>query len=167
MMLPSPPRLPIAQLQPKGISCCNIPFLLISLFLALAAPVSAQQQFVTDEDRSRFVERFYNKAEPGLRSPAEYIEIARKAAHSQYGSSIPLSNFSDGMVTYRKYRNAPKADQEIIAVAFVYQAKYSGGGFYGSNFIYTRADPERPILLVLMRRDLSKIYVNVIHFKAK
>jgi hypothetical protein len=166
-MLPSSPRRPIAQLKPKGISCCNIPFLLISLFLALAAPVSAQQQFVTDEDRSRFVERFYNKAEPGLRSPAEYIEIAKKAAHSQYGSSVPLSNFSDGMVTYRKYRNAPKADQEIIAVAFVYQAKYSGGGLVGTNFLFTRTDPERPILLVLMRRDLSKVYVNVIHFKAK
>jgi hypothetical protein len=165
-MLPSAPRPPIAQLQPKGSSCCNIPFLLISLFFALAAPVSAQQQFVTDEDRSRFVERFYNKAEPGLRSPAEYIEIAKKAAHSQY-ESIPLSNFSDGMVTYRKYRNAPKADQEIIAVAFVYQGKYSGGGLYGPNLLFTRADPERPILLVQMRRDLSKIYVNVIHFKAK
>lgn len=166
-MLRSTPHPPIAPLQPKGSSCCNIPLLLISLFLALAAPVSAQQQFVTDEDRSRFAERFYNKAEPGLRSPAEYIEIATKAAHSHYGSSIPLSNFSDGMVTYRKYRNAPKADQEIIAVAFVYQGKYGGGGLVTSNFIFQREDPLRPIVLVLMRRDLSKIYVNVIHFKPK
>jgi hypothetical protein len=164
MMLPSPPHPPIAQLEPKGSSCFNIPFLLISLFLALTAPASAQH-FVTDEDRSRFVERIYNKAEPGLRSPAEYIEIAKKAAHSQYGSDLSFASFSDGIVTYRTYRNAPSTDREIICVSFVYQGVLGGGGLIGRGFLSQRAVPDRPILLVLMRRNLSKIYVNLVHFK--
>jgi hypothetical protein len=141
--------------------------LFISANLLLTLPALAAVNNVTDEDRSRFVERMYEKTEPGLKSPAEYIEIAKKAVHSQYGAHVPLSTLSDGMVTYRTYRNAPKADRDIICVSFVYKAQMGGGGIIGTGFITSNAAPARPIVLALIRRDLSKIYVNIVHFLRK
>ena len=141
--------------------------LFISANLLLTFPALAAVNNVTDEDRSRFVERMYEKTEPGLKSPSEYIEIAKKAVHSQYGAGVPLSSLSDGMVTYRIYRDAPKADRDIICVSLVYKASMGGGGLIGRGFITSKAAPARPIVLVLMRRDISKIYVNVVHFLRK
>jgi hypothetical protein len=164
----SPARQSTHHLELKGrsfaIGCSVNPFLLLSLLVALAGSVCAQNH-VSDEDRSRFVERSYKKAEPGLRAPADYIAIAKKAAHDRYGSEIMFKDYSDGIVTYRTYRNAPKADREIICVAFIYQQVYSGGGYVGGGTYYLRADPPTPVVLVLMRRDLSKIYVNIVHYK--
>jgi hypothetical protein len=111
------------------------------------------------------VERLYEKPEPGWHAPGEYVAIAKKAAHSQYGSTIMFSHFSDGVVSRRTYRNAPKADRDMICVSFIYEGSLSTGGLISSGMIYTGATPARPILIVLMRRDLSKIYVNVAHFK--
>lgn len=166
MMRLFPPRVTIAQLEPKRRGHFIILFLLLGLFSPLATWALAME-FSTDEDRSRFKERLYDKAEPGMRTPAQYVAIAKKAAHSQLGSDLAFADFADGIVSYRTYRDAPKSDREIISVAFVYKGSMGGNGMIDNGFFIQHAAPERPIILVLMRRDLSKIYVNLVHIKRK
>jgi hypothetical protein len=142
----------------------KIPLLTLGLLLALVGSVPAENT-ITDEDRSRFVERLYEKPEPGLRAPSDYVAMAKKAAHSQFGDKIQFEKYAEGIVTRRTYHDAPKADRDMICVAFVYKGSMSTGGLLGPGFIYSGATPARPMLVVLMRRDLSKVYINVVHFK--
>jgi hypothetical protein len=132
------------------------------VFCGLAAHALAQD-YVSNEDRSRFREQPYEAAEPGMLPPSAYIEMAKKAVHEK--SKVTFLNFSDGIVTRRFYRNAPPADRDIICVQFVYQGSLSGGGLIGRGFIATEADQPTPVIQALIRKDRSKIYLNEIHYK--
>jgi hypothetical protein len=95
------------------------------------------------------------------------IEMAKKAFHEK-SKKLTFLKFSDGIVTRRFYRNAPPADRDIICVQFVYEEAIGGGGLVGPRgFIYTRADRPTPVLQALIRKDLSKIYLKRIHYKAE
>jgi hypothetical protein len=134
------------------------------VFMGLAAHALAQQ-YVTDENRSRFSERPYKSAEPGMLAPSAYIELAKKAVHKM-DSEILFREFSDGVVFRRFYRDAPPADRDIVGVAFVYGGQISGGGEIGGGFVYLK-EAKRPVIMVLMRKDRSKIYVNLAHLKER
>jgi hypothetical protein len=134
------------------------------VFMSLAAHAFAQQ-YVTDENRSRFSERPYTSAEPGMLPPSAYIELAKKAV-KKMDSEILLRDFQEGVVFRRFYKDAPSADRDIVGVAFVYAGQISGGGEIGGGFVYMK-DARRPVILVLMRKDRSKIYVNLAHLKER
>lgn len=132
------------------------------VFLGVVAHALAQD-YVSSEDTSRFREQPYEAAEPGMLPPSAYIEMAKKAVREK--SKVTFLHFSDGVVTRRFYRNAPLADRDIICVQFVYQGSLSGGGLIGSGFIHTRADQPTPVIQALIRKDRSKIYLKMIHYK--
>ena len=132
------------------------------VFLGLAAHAVAQD-YVSSEDTSRFREKPYEAAEPGMLPPSAYIEMAKKAFHEK--SKVTFLHFSDGIVTHRFYRNAPPADRDIICVQFVYQGSISGGGLIGRGFIAMNADQPTPVIQALIRKDRSKIYLNTVHYK--
>ena len=136
---------------------------LLLILLLHAAPLIAAT-IVSDEDRTRFVERMYDRTEPGLRSPEEYIAMAKKMVSAKY-PNVAFVDFADGVVTYRTYRNAPKAEHEMICVNFAYHRSLGGHGFIGHGGLYSVADTQKPVLIVLMRRDLSKVYIRVVHLK--
>jgi len=69
--------------------------------------------------------------------------------------------FSDAIVTRRFYHDAPRADRDIICVKFIYE-EYVGGGYINRGIIASNGPGLRPAVLVLFRKDLSKIYVNVV-----
>jgi hypothetical protein len=136
------------------------------IFVGFAAHAVAQE-YTTDETR-HFTERPYKKTEPGMLSPAAYIELAKKAV-KKYDSEVLFREWQDGVVVHRFYRDAPPEDRDIIGVAFVYAGDISGGGTVGGlvgGFIYMR-DAKRPVIMVLMRKNLSKIYVNLAHLKER
>jgi hypothetical protein len=133
------------------------------IFVGLAAHAVAQE-YVTDENR-HFTERPYKTAEPGMLSPAAYIELAKKAV-KKMASEIVFREFADPVVFRRFYRDAPPADRDIVGVAFVYAGDISGGGMIGGGFVYMR-DAKRPVIMVLIRKDRSKIYVNLAHLKER
>lgn len=143
------------------------PFLMVKvtvlIFVGLAAHAVAQE-YVTDENR-HFTERPYKTAEPGMLSPSAYIELAKKAV-KKMSNEIVFREFQDGVVFRRFYRDAPAADRDIVGVAFVYAGDISGGGMIGGGFVYMR-DAKRPVIMVLMRKNLSKIYVNLAHLKER
>jgi hypothetical protein len=138
----------------------------IFLLLLLVGATSLFAANVTsDEDRSRFVERFYEKAEPGMRTPQEYIALAKKTISERY-PNLALVDFADPIVTLRTYRGAPKGQGEIICVNFAHTSNGGSHGVVGGrNFIVT--DTSKPVLLVLMRPDLSKVYVKLVHLKPR
>jgi hypothetical protein len=140
-------------------------FLPALVFLGVAAHAVAED-YVSSEDTSRFQEQPYRAAEPGMLPPSAYIEMAKKAAH-QKSAKVTFLMYSDGIVTRRFYRNAPPADRDIICVQFVYEGAVSGGGLIGRGLIYSRADRPTPVIQALIRKDLSKIYLNRIYYKPK
>ena len=76
----------------------------------------AQAQVLnTDEDRSRFVEKPYKTPLPGMATPGVYVELARKTIKNA-DPHFFFREFSEPIVTYRIYRDAPPADRDIIAV---------------------------------------------------
>lgn len=133
------------------------------VFLGLAAQGLAEN-YVSNEDRSRFREQPYRQAEPGMLPPSGYIELAKQAVHAR-SKNVTFNMYSDGVVTRRFYHNAPAADRGMICVQFVYQASFSGGGTVGRGFIATRADPPIPVIQALIRKDRSKIYLNRIGYR--
>ena len=137
------------------------------VFIGLTAHAFAQQ-YVTDENRSRFIERPYKSTEPGMLTPAAYIDLAKKAI-KKMDSDILFREWTDGVVFRRFYKDAPPADRDIVGVAFVYGGQISGGGTIGGlvgGFIDMKA-AVRPVIMVLIRKDRSKIYVNVAHLKER
>jgi hypothetical protein len=134
------------------------------VFISLSAHAFAQQ-YVTDENRSRFIERPYQSTEPGMLSPAAYVDIAKKAIH-QMDKDILFRDFQDGVVFRRFYKDAPPADRDIVGVAFVYAGQISGGGTIGGGFIEMKG-AVRPVIMVLIRKDRSKVYVNLAHLKER
>ena len=137
------------------------------IFVGLAAHALAQE-YVTDENRGRFTERPYKTAEPGMLPPSAYVELAKKAV-KKWDSEIIFRDFQEGVVFHRFYKDAPAADRDIVGVAFVYAGQISGGGTIGGlvgGFIDMKA-AVRPVIMVLIRKDRSKIYVNVTHLKER
>ena len=137
------------------------------VFMSLAAHAFAQD-YVTDENRSRFSERPYKSAEPGMLPPSAYIELAKKAV-KKMDNEILFRDYQEGVVFRRFYKDAPAADRDIVGVAFVYAGQISGGGTIGGlvgGFIDMKA-AVRPVIMVLIRKDRSKIYVNVAHLKER
>jgi hypothetical protein len=135
------------------------------LLLILGSPSLFAASVTSDEDRSRFVEKLYDQAEPGLRAPQEYVALAKKVISERY-PRIALVDFADGVVTLRTYRGAPKAEREIICVNFAHTSNRGSHGVIGSrNFLIT--DTSKPVLLVLMRPNLSKTYVKLVHLKPR
>ena len=137
----------------------------LSVLLALALltrPASALMQY-TSEDISRFRSKDYPKAEPGMLKPSEYVARANKVLHERY-PGFDYTKIKLGGVTHRFYTDAPKRDRDIICVTFIYQqlvpAHLEGGG--------TLAPAKTgliPGILVLIRKDLSKIYVNGVYYQ--
>jgi hypothetical protein len=134
------------------------------VFIGLTAHAFAQQ-YVTDENRSRFIERPYKSTEPGMLSPAAYIDLAKKAV-KKMDSEILFRDFQEGVVFRRFYKDAPPADRDIVGVAFVYAGQISGGGTIGGDFIEMKG-AVRPVIMVLIRKDRSKVYVNLAHLKER
>jgi hypothetical protein len=134
------------------------------IFVGFAAHAAAQD-YVTDENRSRFTERPYNSTEPGMLSPAAYIELAKKSI-KKMDKDILFREFQDPVVFHRFYKDAPAADRDIIGVAFVYGGQISGGGEIGGGFVFMK-DAKRPVIMVLIRKDRSKVYVNLAHLKER
>ncbi len=121
--------------------------------------------FTSNEDRSRFQEQSYKQAEPGMLSPAEYIALAEKAVHKRYPKVTLSKSYQDGVVTHRFYHNAPKEDQDVICVSFVYRTPL-GGGFVRSQYgVVTKPKQDIPVLQALIRKDRSKIYVNWVKYR--
>jgi hypothetical protein len=135
---------------------------LIALMLATLVRFAQAQAFTADEDTSRFVEKPYKTALPGMAEPAVYIELARKAIKGA-NSEILFRQFSEPIVTHRIYQNAPPSDRDIIAVQFVYQGTISEGRMGG--FVYNRKVPGVPVLQALVRKDGSKTYLHVVKYK--
>jgi hypothetical protein len=133
------------------------------IFVSLAAHAVAQE-YVTDENR-HFTERPYKTAEPGMLPPGAYIELAKKAV-KKMDSEILFRDFAEPVVLRRFYKDAPPADRDIVAVAFIYGGDISGGGMVGGGFVYMR-DARRPVIMALIRKDRSKIYVNLAHLKER
>ena len=116
-------------------------------------------QLGSSEDASRFKEEPYEKAEPGLLPPSAYIEMAKKALHRQI-KDVRLTMYSDPAVTRRLYHDAPPKDRDIICVEFVFRDFIKGGAYHNGG----KSSPIVPAILVLFRKDLSKIYVNVNYY---
>jgi hypothetical protein len=90
--------------------------------------------------------------------PTAYVERAKAALLKRY-SGIQLSTYNAPTVTRRYYADAPPADRDIICVQFAYKELTRAPVAAAKRL----PNPEwmvRPVLLVLMRKDLSKIYVN-------
>ncbi len=137
---------------------------LVSLLFASMVRFAQAQAFISDEEQSRFSEKSYKTALPGMAAPAAYIALAKKSIKGA-DSQILFRQFSDPVVTYRVYRNAPPADREIIAVQFVYEGSLSAGGTISRYAISMRAIPGVPVLQALIRKDCSKVYLHVIKYK--
>jgi hypothetical protein len=135
-----------------------------SIFASFLARAVQAQVFSADADTSRFVEKLYKTALPGMAEPAVYIELAKKAIKGA-NSEILFRQFSEPIVTYRIYRNAPRSDRDIIAVQFVYEGIISNGGWVGGGLIINRAVSGVPVLQALIRKDRSKVYLHVVKYK--
>jgi hypothetical protein len=136
--------------------------LVLLALVLLTLPASALMQY-SSEDISRFRSKDYPKAEPGMLKPSEYVKRADKALH-QRCPSLDFTKIKLGGVTHRFYTDAAKSDRDIICVTFIYQqlvaAHTEGGG---------TLDPKKnaliPGILVLIRKDLSKIYINGVYYQ--
>jgi hypothetical protein len=71
---------------------------------------------------------------------------------------VLFRNYNDGEVTRRLYHDAPAADRDMICVAFIIRE---------AVWIPRENVPVFPTILVLMRKDLSKIYINQIYIGAQ
>ena len=130
--------------------------ILVSAILTLHA--SALIQY-SSEDVSRFSSKDYTKAEPGMLKPAEYVQRAQKALHQRY-TELDFKKIKLVGVTHRFYASAPPADKDIICVAFVYQLRLAAKSESGHDL-----PSVTPALLVLIRKDLTKFYVNEVYYQ--
>jgi hypothetical protein len=127
----------------------------------LSAHANAERY--STEDESRFQSQAYDKAEPGMMAPADYIKTAKVALHKRY-AQFDSSIYEEPFVTHRSYRDAPPADRDIMCVTFLYK------GFMRTPVSGYKRLPDpfgmvKPALLVLLRKDRSKAYVNEVYYK--
>lgn len=115
------------------------------------------------EDETRFRSESYEKAAPGMLSPAAYIERAKSALRTRY-SDVRITAFERPVVTHRFYADAPAADRDVICVEFPFKELVKPPA---STLKHLPAPefPARPAVLVLIRKDLSKIYVNEVYYQ--
>ncbi|MGH8093528.1 MAG: hypothetical protein ACREIF_08655 [Chthoniobacterales bacterium] len=133
--------------------------ILTAFVLALSTlPASALTQY-SSEDTSRFRSKDYTKAEPGMLKPSEYVERAIKALHLRY-RDLDFKKIKLAGVTHRFYADAPPADKDIICVTFAYQMRLAAQSESGGAL-----PAVMPALLVLIRRDLTKVYVNEVYYQ--
>lgn len=136
---------------------------LLTAFLLLALVAQARADRYSTEDESRFRATDYKKAEPGMLAPAQYIERAKAALRKRY-QDIRLSEYPDPSVTRRTYTDAPPADRDVICVKFFYYELIKAPVSVLKR-LPAPDFPVRPVILVLMRKDLSKIYVNEVYYQ--
>jgi len=130
--------------------------LITTIFLSLLTQAFAE--FYSTEDETRFRSEPYKKAAAGMLAPEAYVERAKKALLGKY-PDLRMGAFEAPWVARRFYADAPKADQDIICVSFASKELVKPPIDAGKRL----PNPQfmaRPIVLVLMRKDLSKIYVN-------
>ena len=90
--------------------------------------------------------------------------MAKKALHRQL-KGVHLNLYDDPVVRRRSYHDAPPKDRDIICVEFVSREPLNQGGYINRGIIASYGGGVMPAILVLIRKDLSKIYVNVITFR--
>lgn len=141
---------------------------LFGALLASAAMVASVQgqAWTSDEDQSRFSETSYRKQEPGLLAPAAYVEIAKSAIRSKT-QNLLFRNYSNPIVTRRRYRDAPATDRDIVCVSFIYEKVLSGGGVIDPDYIIMKPNLPTPVLQALIRTNGSKVYLNYVHYQVK
>jgi hypothetical protein len=137
--------------------------LLFFACLLFVLSTQANAERYSTEDESRFRSQPYEKAEPGMMAPADYITTAKAAVHKRYAGFDPTT-YEAPFVTHRFYRDAPAADRDIICVTFFYKELIKT-----PMSAYKRLPaPEflvRPAILVLLRKDRSKAYVNEVYYQ--
>ena len=84
----------------------------VSVILCLATQALAN--WYSTEDESRFRSQPYAKAEPGMLTPAAYIERAKKALRARY-SDIRLGTYDAPRLTRRHYATL----RQRIATSYV------------------------------------------------
>ena len=131
------------------------------LLLALAAEANAERY--STEDESRFRSQPYDKPEPGMMAPAVYVTTAKVALHKRY-AQFDSSTYEEPWVTHRFYRDAPAADRDIICVTFLYKG-FTRTPVSGYKRLPNPFGMVKPALLVLMRKDRSKAYVNEVYYQ--
>lgn len=137
--------------------------ILLLLALVLSAPSGWALVQYSSEDISRFTSKDYKKAEPGMLKPSEYVERANKALHQRY-HDLDFTKIKLGGVTQRFYADAPKSDRDIICVTFIYQQLVAAHPEGGGTLQPTK-NALIPAILVLIRKDLSKIYINGAYYQ--
>ena len=143
----------------------NLSFVLSLVgFFYLSESALGKDKPVPQEDPDRpCVTRNYDKKQPGFLSPAEYIALAKKAAHDKWGAQIAFHSYHDGHVIWHSCKNFPPAKRDAFEVRFVYRGLISGGGLIsGSGAIMMNKTPRRPVLVVLIRPNLSE---RVVYFE--
>ena len=123
----------------------------------------ANAERYSTEDESRFRSEVYDKAEPGMMAPADYITTAKAALHKRYGK-FDSSIYQEPLVEHRFYRDAPAPDRDIICVTFFLK------GFTRVPVSAYKRLPDpfgmaKPAILVLLRKDRSKAYVNEVYYQ--
>lgn len=96
-------------------------------------------------------------------SPAAYIERAKKALRTRY-ADIRLPAYDTPLVFRRFYSDAPPADRDVICVRFAYKEMVKPP-FPAAKKLPNPQMMVRPALLVLIRKDLSKTYVNEVYYQ--
>jgi hypothetical protein len=132
-------------------------------FLLLALSTQANAERYSTEDESRFRDQPYEKAEPGMMAPADYIKSAKAALRKRY-AQFDSTTYEEPIVTRRFYRDAPPADRDIVCVKFLYKELIKT-----PMSAYKRLPSPfglvRPALLVLLRKDRGKAYVNEVYYQ--
>lgn len=95
--------------------------------------------------------------------PDAYIERAKRALHTRY-PDIRLAAYNTPLIFRRFYSDAPAADRDIICVRFAYKEMVKPP-FPAAKKLPNPQMMVRPALLVLMRKDLSKVYVNEAYYQ--
>jgi hypothetical protein len=131
------------------------------LLLVFALPAKAERY--STEDESRFRDQPYEKAEPGMMAPADYITTAKAALHKRY-AQFDSTTYEAPIVTRRFYRDAPVPDRDIVCVKFVYKELIKTP-MSAYKRLPNPVGLVRPALLVLLRKDRSKAYVNEVYYQ--
>ena len=83
--------------------------------------------------------------------------------HKRYSQFDP-STYEEPFVARRFYRDAPPADRDIICVKFLYKG-FQRAPVSGYKRLPNPFGMVKPALLVLLRKDRSKAYVNEVYYQ--
>ena len=133
------------------------------LLLCVCFAAQALATRYSTEDESRFREQPYRKAEPGLLAPSAYVARATQALRVRY-HDVQLAAYDAPNVTRRFYTDAPAADRDVVCVKFVYKELIKPP-LSTLKKLPAPEFPARAAVLVLIRKDFSKIYVNEVYYQ--